>query len=55
MLQQLHYPAAHSFLSAKGKRRFSVCDFDTLKNSFWIAKKPDKNRAFLRSTLFCTP
>ena len=31
-----------SYLSSKGKSRFYIYDFETLKNGFWIAKKPDK-------------
>ena len=31
-----------SYLSSKGKSHFFIYDFETLKNGFGIAKKPDK-------------
>ena len=31
-----------SYLSSKGKSRFCIYEFETLKNGVWVAKKPDK-------------
>ena len=31
-----------SYLSSKGKSRFYIYEFETLKNGVWAAKKPDK-------------
>ena len=31
-----------SYLSSKGKSRFFIYDFETLKNGSWAAKNPDK-------------
>lgn len=29
------------YLSSKGKSRFFIYDFETLKNGSWVARKPD--------------